>query len=242
MCAIIGWNQSTPGILSAEDLATLIKRAESSGRHSAGMAITAPDGSIKVFKKAGTPSDFVRSYGERLEQFVQSKRGMAHTRWATHGDINNRNAHPFVHLDSDGWAIPFVHNGVISNYRQFTPDAEVDSECLGPLIIKRKLSAAVGSAAVIWAYKGDLFCFRNSQRLAAASWEDETDKKRAITLVLTDIDYAKGLKSLEGMKMTKWLLRPGTAWKVTPQNLLTHWVEEGKERETEFSLSGYNGG
>jgi glucosamine--fructose-6-phosphate aminotransferase (isomerizing) len=69
------------------------------------------NGSIELHKKAGKVADLVKSWGTKG---VSATLGMGHTRWATHGEPNDVNAHP--HFDCKK-SIAVIHNGVIENYR-----------------------------------------------------------------------------------------------------------------------------
>ncbi|MGN0213088.1 MAG: glutamine--fructose-6-phosphate transaminase (isomerizing) [Muribaculaceae bacterium] len=107
MCGIVGY------IGNSQCFPILIKglhRLEYRGYDSAGVAIIDADNQLKLCKSRGKVSD--------LEAFCQSKDvsgtiGIAHTRWATHGEPNDINAHP--HLSADG-NLAIVHNGTIENY------------------------------------------------------------------------------------------------------------------------------
>lgn len=107
MCGIVGYI----GNRDAYDI--LIKglhRLEYRGYDSAGVAIIDPDNRLNIYKSRGKVDD--------LENFCQSKNvsgstGIAHTRWATHGEPNDINAHP--HYSASG-KISLVHNGTIENY------------------------------------------------------------------------------------------------------------------------------
>src|SRR5438270_3685774 len=106
MCGIVGY-------VGPKDAAPILveglRRLEYRGYDSAGLA-TVAGGRMVVRKKAGRVADLTR--------FLQTHPapghiGISHTRWATHGPANDRNAHP--HLSQDG-TVAVVHNGVIENY------------------------------------------------------------------------------------------------------------------------------
>lgn len=108
MCGIVGYI----GNNNAYDI--LIKglhRLEYRGYDSAGVAIVSPEGQLNVYKSMGKVSN--------LEAYCKDKNkegviGIAHTRWATHGEPSDCNAHP--HFSEDG-NIALVHNGTIENYK-----------------------------------------------------------------------------------------------------------------------------
>ena len=101
MCGIVGY------IGKKEAYPILIKglhRLEYRGYDSAGVALINAKGELSVYKSKGKVSD--------LEQFVASKDvsgtiGIAHTRWATHGEPNNENAHPHY---SQSETLALIHN------------------------------------------------------------------------------------------------------------------------------------
>ena len=105
MCGIVGY----VGHRQAKDVVIKgLKRLEYRGYDSAGIALL-NDG-LTVYKKKGKVSD--------LEEFIKGKNlksniGMGHTRWATHGEPNDRNAHP--HYSATG-KLAIIHNGIIENY------------------------------------------------------------------------------------------------------------------------------
>src|SRR5206468_4251748 len=91
-------------------------------------------------KKAGRINELAKHLRERP---APGCHGISHTRWATHGPANDRNAHP--HLSSDG-AVAVVHNGVIENYaalkRQLQGEgvvfhSDTDTEVIAQLIARR---------------------------------------------------------------------------------------------------------
>ncbi len=135
MCGIIGYVGLRPCLpIMIEGL----KRLEYRGYDSAGVAVQTPEG-LRVIKAAGK----IRELEARLpKEGLTGTVGIAHTRWATHGEPNDTNAHP--HMDSFG-QLALVHNGIIENYavlkaalqaegRVFT--TETDTEVLAQLIEK----------------------------------------------------------------------------------------------------------
>ncbi len=105
MCGIVGYigpREAHPILIKG------LKRLEYRGYDSAGIAIL--NSNLKVYKTKGKVID--------LEEFIKDKDvsgtlGMAHTRWATHGEPNNVNAHPHF---SQSEELALIHNGIIENY------------------------------------------------------------------------------------------------------------------------------
>jgi glucosamine--fructose-6-phosphate aminotransferase (isomerizing) len=134
MCGIVGY------IGKQEAYPILIKglhRLEYRGYDSSGVALLNEEGQLNVYKSAGKVS--------QLEHFAAEKDtsgiiGIAHTRWATHGEPNDVNAHPHV---SQSGELAIVHNGIIENYalikeqlikKGYTFKSETDTEVLVQLI------------------------------------------------------------------------------------------------------------
>ncbi len=107
MCGIvgyIGWREAWP-ILAAG-----LHRLEYRGYDSAGVAVVAADGELKVCKSRGRVDELERM---AASHDVTGRVGIAHTRWATHGEPNDRNAHP--HCSASG-GLAIIHNGIIENH------------------------------------------------------------------------------------------------------------------------------
>lgn len=108
MCGIIGYVGKNPAVLI---LLEGLERLEYRGYDSAGVALV-ENGHIFVEKKVGKIRELIRSlWGKPLKATI----GIGHTRWATHGEPCEINAHP--HTDMSG-EIAVVHNGIIENYRE----------------------------------------------------------------------------------------------------------------------------
>jgi glucosamine--fructose-6-phosphate aminotransferase (isomerizing) len=103
MCGIVGYigkREATPILVEG------LKRLEYRGYDSAGVATVTGDG-IKLVKVKGRISDLTARI---IDDSVAGSLGISHTRWATHGEPSERNAHP--HLDCNG-RIAVVHNGIL---------------------------------------------------------------------------------------------------------------------------------
>ena len=115
MCGIVGY------IGTKEAYPILIKglhRLEYRGYDSAGIALISDNQELNVYKTKGKVAD--------LERFAESKDisgciGIAHTRWATHGEPNDVNAHPHY---SQSKNLALIHNGIIENYTVLRAELE----------------------------------------------------------------------------------------------------------------------
>lgn len=169
MCGIVGYvgyREACPILLKG------LKRLEYRGYDSAGVAVINKDGNLNVYKCKGKVSS--------LEEFLDGKDysgniGIAHTRWATHGEPSDRNAHP--HYSQSG-QIALIHNGIIENFRvlkdaliqngyQFksSTDSEVlvnlieyirkENDCCLSEAVRLALKQAVGAYAIAVIEKGN---------------------------------------------------------------------------------------
>ncbi|HLM16937.1 MAG TPA: glutamine--fructose-6-phosphate transaminase (isomerizing) [Acidimicrobiia bacterium] len=115
MCGIVGY----VGPQRAVDVVVDgLRRLEYRGYDSAGVAIVA-DGKLATEKRAGKLANLTEAIA--LDGISDGSTGIGHTRWATHGAPNDRNAHP--HLSADG-SIAVIHNGIIENFAALRREIE----------------------------------------------------------------------------------------------------------------------
>jgi glutamine---fructose-6-phosphate transaminase (isomerizing) len=160
MCGIIGYIGSKP---AREIIINGLKRLEYRGYDSAGIALV--NGETKIFKCAGRVKD--------LEDLVNKSNfngstGMGHTRWATHGEPNELNAHPQVSFKGN---FIVVHNGIIENYAR----------------IKKHLE----SRGVVFSSQTDTEVLANL--MEHLYLEGDLTAEQAITLALNRVEGAYGL-------------------------------------------------
>ena len=119
MCGIVGYlgNGNVYDVLING-----LKRLEYRGYDSAGIALVSPSGKLNVYKTMGKVSN-LENYCSDKE--LQAIAGIAHTRWATHGEPCDNNAHPHFSEDRN---LALVHNGTIENYK-IIKDALMEHGC-----------------------------------------------------------------------------------------------------------------
>jgi glucosamine--fructose-6-phosphate aminotransferase (isomerizing) len=176
MCGIVGYigtKNAYPILIKG------LKRLEYRGYDSAGIALF-QNNEINVLKKKGKVSE--------LEAFCSDKNitgniGMSHTRWATHGEPNDINAHP--HTSMKG-LFTIIHNGIIENYdklkkdllaKGFTFYGQTDTEVLANLIeymyaegehVNAELAVRMALSRVVGAYGLVVMCSKEPEQLIAA--------------------------------------------------------------------------
>ena len=163
MCGIVGYigkKQAFPIIING------LKRLEYRGYDSAGIALLSSSNQLNIYKKKGK---VVNLENLAKEEDISGTIGIGHTRWATHGEANDVNAHP--HFNSNG-DLAVIHNGIIENYyslktelqeRGYVFRSETDTEVLVHLIddilknakvaleeaVRLSLNEVVGAYAIV---------------------------------------------------------------------------------------------
>ena len=134
MCGIVGYigkKDAFPIIING------LKRLEYRGYDSAGIALLSSTNKLNIYKKKGKVKALE---DETIGQDISGTIGIGHTRWATHGEANDVNAHPHFNATED---IAVIHNGIIENYyslktelqsRGYIFRSETDTEVLVHLI------------------------------------------------------------------------------------------------------------
>ena len=194
MCGIVGYigeQQAYPILIKG------LHRLEYRGYDSAGVSMINPAGVLNVYKATGKVSALEEKCAAAD---VEGTIGIAHTRWATHGEPNTVNAHP--HLSQSG-NLSLVHNGIIENYKTLraqlekegmTFHTETDTEVLVQLVeytqqrdhcnlftaVQHALQSVVGAYAIAVlerSHPDQLICARKGSPLVIGVAEDARGRK-----------------------------------------------------------------
>jgi len=224
MCGIIAYlgpKEAYPILMKG------LYRLEYRGYDSAGLAIL--DDSLKVFKTKGKVAD-LEELTKRME--LTGTVGIAHTRWATHGEPNNINAHP---LYSQSRNLAIIHNGIIENYltlkkelikRGYVFTSNTDTEALIHLIediqvhenvdlveaVRIALNQVIGAYAIVVISKNHpdmLIAARKSSPLVVGIGIDEFFIASDATPI---VEYTKDVVYLNDEEMA--ILRRGKPLKI----------------------------
>jgi glucosamine--fructose-6-phosphate aminotransferase (isomerizing) len=137
MCGIVGYigkKEVVPILING------LKRLEYRGYDSSGLVVLDDEAQVYVKRAVGKVAELERAVG--TVNFLKPGLGIAHTRWATHGEPSERNAHPHADGSDSFWVI---HNGIIENYRELRTEliatgaafrSDTDTEILAHLVAK----------------------------------------------------------------------------------------------------------
>lgn len=162
MCGIVGYigKDNALSILKSK-----IKLLEYRGYDSSGISVYDPENNNFYINKTVGTIDKIKEHRK-----IKSSIGIAHTRWATHGKINETNAHPQLSQNNE---ISLVHNGIIENYQDLKNDlkkkgykfkSETDTEVISNLIefflknnnlsssLKKTIGKIEGSSSIVGTY------------------------------------------------------------------------------------------
>ncbi|MCR4600983.1 MAG: glutamine--fructose-6-phosphate transaminase (isomerizing) [Clostridia bacterium] len=176
MCGIVGFIGDAKDANAVDIVIEGLKKLEYRGYDSSGIAIVEQNGQLVVRKKKGRISN--------LEEFIADENlrsgiGIGHTRWATHGEPSDANAHP--HMDASG-RIAIVHNGIVENYAELKKElieehgiefrSETDTEVIAQLIglyYDGDIEAAVHKAIerMTGAYSIGVICSEEPNKMVA---------------------------------------------------------------------------
>ena len=176
MCGIVGYignKQAFPILIKG------LRRLEYRGYDSAGVALINDSQSLNVYKTKGKVDNLVEYCNDKN---VSGTIGIAHTRWATHGEPSSRNAHPHY---SESHNLAIIHNGIIENYAdiktklidkgihfQSDTDTEVLVQLVEYIMVKKQLSlleaVQVALYQVIGAYAIAIIDKRDPSQIIAA--------------------------------------------------------------------------
>ncbi len=215
MCGIIGYtgNKNAPKVLIDG-----LKRLEYRGYDSAGIAYK-ENGSIYVIKKKGK----IKDLAEIVPDNIEATFGIGHTRWATHGVVNDINAHP--HIDCHG-NIALAHNGIVENYDSLKEiliseghsfKSETDSEVIVHLIekyyngdleraIKEAISVIKGTYGIVCIHNnepGKIVGARNGSPLVLGIGEGEMFLASDITAIISHTRQVVYLSDGDVVTITK---------------------------------------
>ena len=190
MCGIVGYighKDAFPILIKG------LRRLEYRGYDSAGVALVNDDGELNVYKTKGKVDDLVNYCSDKN---VSGVVGIAHTRWATHGEPSSLNAHPHYSRSKN---LAIIHNGIIENYTQLRSHlqakgirfvSDTDTEVLVQLIeyiqekknidlltaVQLALHEAIGAYAIAildYRHPDTLIAARNQSPLVVGIGNDE---------------------------------------------------------------------
>ncbi|GKV54114.1 glutamine--fructose-6-phosphate aminotransferase [isomerizing] [Sporosarcina sp. NCCP-2222] len=166
MCGIVGYigEQDTKEILLKG-----LEKLEYRGYDSAGLGLLTADG-VKVIKEKGRIADLRNA----VDPSIDSKTGIGHTRWATHGIPDQKNSHPH---QSESGRFTLVHNGVIENYvqlqKQYLQGVKMNSDTDTEVIVQLVEVFVKEGMATEAAFRHTLSLLHGSYAIAMLDSEDQ---------------------------------------------------------------------
>ncbi len=251
MCGIVAY------IGSKDAYPILIKgleRLEYRGYDSAGVALL--NGDINVYKKAGKVQE-LKNFAST--QDTTGSIGIGHTRWATHGEPNEKNAHPHFSSDKD---IAIIHNGIIENYAPLKEElikrghifhSDTDTEVLVHLIedvqknnnvdlfeaVRIALNEVTGAYAIVVLSKNDptqLIGARKGSPLVVGMGQDEFFIASDATPI---IEYTNNVVYLDDEEIALLDLKKGLSIKTIANQEKTPYVHELEMKLEMLEKGGY---
>jgi glucosamine--fructose-6-phosphate aminotransferase (isomerizing) len=251
MCGIVGYigkKDAYPVLIKG------LKRLEYRGYDSAGVALL--NEGLNVYKCKGKVSDLEAHIGK---QDTKGSIGIGHTRWATHGEPNDVNAHP--HLSGDE-GLCIIHNGIIENYNTLKEEltkrghifkSETDTEVLAHLIeeikklekvdlfeaVRIALNEVVGAYAIAVISKRSpdiMIVAKKSSPLVIGIGEDEYYIASDATPI---VEYTKNVVYLEDNEIARISLKDGLKLKTIGNKEATPFIQQLEMQLEALEKGGY---
>ena len=251
MCGIVGYigkKEAYPILIKG------LKRLEYRGYDSAGVALL--NGEIQMYKKAGKVSDLEEHVnGGKTEGTI----GIGHTRWATHGEPNDTNAHPHF---SETKELAIIHNGIIENYaplkeelikRGHSFNSDTDTEVLIHLIediqqnekidlkeaVRVALNEVIGAYAIVIISKNDpdlLIAARKGSPLVVGIGKDEFFIASDASPI---VEYTKNVVYLNDEEIVYLSRQGGLSIKTLGNKTMTPYIQELELNLEAIEKEGY---
>ena len=218
MCGIVGYvgqNQAAPILLDG------LSKLEYRGYDSAGIAVRSGEKEVAVIKAKGRLKALFEKTNDGKS--VKGNCGIGHTRWATHGEPSEINAHPHI---SDDRCVVGVHNGIIENYQELRNKlirkgyhfySETDTEVVVKLVdyyykkykvgpidaIAKTMVRVRGSYALVIMfqdYPGELYCARKDSPMILGKAEDGNYIASDVPAILK---YSRNVYYIENLEMAR---------------------------------------
>lgn len=254
MCGIFGYIGDQD---AAKVVAGGLKRLEYRGYDSWGVAVVADSESgpsIKVFKKVGSIGDFAQAL-----DLPFSKIGIGHTRWATHGGVNEQNAHP--HYSSDK-SFVLAQNGIVENYVELKASllkkgykfiSETDTEVIVRLVedtlkqspnlvdaIRKSFLLLQGRNTIILLTKsGQIVAARNGSPLVVGL-NREAEEIFFSSDTLSFAPFAKEMIVIENGQLISCLDKDLTLYDIKSGNQLKFKIEEVNLGDNKIDKEGFD--